>query len=48
MLALPVPPKVHLPLERLVAEAARERLVAGMLAHVRNQVGRLGERLATD
>lgn len=46
MLALPVSAQIDLPLERLVAQATRERLVAGVLAQVRDQVGRLAERLA--
>lgn len=46
VLALAVPAQVHLPLERLVAEPARKRLVARVLAQVRDQVGRLAERLA--
>ncbi|KAF0759881.1 Uncharacterized protein FWK35_00032670 [Aphis craccivora] len=45
--ALPVPAQVHLPLERPVAQAARERPVAGVFAQVRDQVGRLAERLVT-
>lgn len=46
VLALAVPAQVHLALERLVAQAARERLVARVLAQVRDQVRRLTERLA--
>jgi len=46
MLTLAMPPQVHLPLKGLVAEAALERLVAGVLTHVRDQVAALGERLA--
>lgn len=46
MLALPVPAQVHLPLERFVAQAARERLVARVLAQVRDQVGWLAECFA--
>lgn len=46
MLTFPVPSQVDLPLEGLVAEAALKRLVAGVLAHVRDQVAALGERLA--
>jgi hypothetical protein len=48
MLRLPVPPQVHLALEGLLAEAAREGLVAGVLAHVGDQVGRLAEGLRAD
>ena len=46
MLALPVPSQIDLPLERLVAQTALKRLVAGVLTHVRDQVAALGERLA--
>lgn len=46
MLTFPVPPQVDLPLEGLVAEAALEGLVAGVLTHVRDQVAALGKRLA--
>ena len=45
VLGVLVPSQVHLPLERLVAELAGERLVPGVLAHVRDQVARLAERL---
>jgi len=45
--ALPVPAQVHLPLKRPVAQAARERPVARVFAQVRDQVGRLAERLVT-
>ncbi len=38
--------QVDLALERFVAQAAGERLVAGVLAHVRDQVRRLAERFA--
>ena len=48
MLALAVSAKVHLALERLLAEAAREGLVPGVFPHVRDDVGRLGEGLAAD
>lgn len=48
MLSLSVPSKIDLPLERLVAEAALERFVACVLAHVRDQIAALGERLAAD
>lgn len=43
MLAVAVPAQIDFALERLVAEAALERFVAGMLSHVRNQVGALAE-----
>ena len=46
VLAVAVPAQVHLALEGFVAQAARERFVAGVLAHVGDQVGRLAERLA--
>jgi len=48
MLRLDVAAKVDLALERarLLADAAREGLEAGVLATVRDQVGRLAERLA--
>ena len=39
------PPEVDLPLEALFAESAGEGLVAGVLAHVRDEVGGLAERL---
>lgn len=45
VLGLPVPPQIHLPLESLVAEAAGEGLVSGVFAHVRDEIGRLAERL---
>lgn len=48
MLSLSVPSKIDFPLERLVAEAALERFVACVLAHVRDQIAALGERLAAD
>lgn len=38
VLRVAVPAQVHLALERLVAEPARERLVPGVLAHVCNQI----------
>lgn len=47
VLALAVSAQVHLALERLVAQAARKRLVARVLAQVRDQIGRLAECLAT-
>lgn len=43
--ALAVPAQVHLPLERPVAQAAWEWPVARVFAQVRDQVGRLAERL---
>jgi len=43
--ALAVPAQVHLPLERPVAQAAWEWPVASVFAQVRDQVGRLAERL---
>lgn len=39
VLTLPVTAQIHLPLERLLAETAAEGLVAGVFAHVRDQVG---------
>ena len=48
MLALPVAAKVYLALEGLLAEAAREGLVAGVFPHVRDEVGGLREGLAAD
>ena len=47
VLALPVSPQVHFPLEPLLTEPARERLVARVLAHVCDQVAALRERLRT-
>jgi len=47
VLAVDVPPQVDLALERpLLADVARERLEAGVLATVRDEVRRLAERLA--
>ena len=43
-----VPPEVDFSLEGAVARVAGERFVAGVLAHVRDQVRRLAERLAAD
>ncbi len=43
VLAVAVPPQVDLALEGLVTESAGERLVAGVLAHVGDQIGRLAE-----
>ena len=40
-----MPPEVDLPLESSLADAAGERFVAAVLAHVRDQVRRLAERL---
>lgn len=48
VLALAVPAQIHLALERLFAETARERLVSGVLSHVRDQVRALAERLLAD
>lgn len=46
VLRLLVAAQVDLALERASAQVARERLEAGVLAAVRDQVGRLAERLA--
>lgn len=46
VLRLPVPSQVHLPLESSAAELAGERLEAGVLPRVRDQVTALRERLA--
>lgn len=46
VLAVAVPPQVDLALEGLVAESAGKRLVAGVLAHVGDQIGRLAEGFA--
>jgi len=46
VLAVAVPPQVDLALEGLVTESAGERLVAGVLAHVGDQIGRLAEGFA--
>lgn len=43
VLTFAVTPQVDLPLEGLLAETAREGLVAGVFAHVRNQVRALAE-----
>lgn len=48
MLCLPVPPEVHLPLERAAAELASEGLEAGVLPGVGDEVGALAEGLAAD
>lgn len=48
MLALTVTTQIHLPLERLFAEAAGERLVSRVLSHVRDQVRTLAERFLAD
>ncbi len=45
VLNVSVPLEVDLPLESLVAKVARERLVAGMLSHVGDEIGRLAEGL---
>lgn len=47
MLSFSMTSQIHLPLERLVAETTLERFVARVLAHVRDQIAALGERLAT-
>jgi len=47
VLAVPVPAQIHLPLERPLALAARERPVSRVLTQVRDQVGRLAERFET-
>lgn len=44
VLTLSVSSQVDFPLERFLAEAARERLVARVLPHVRDQIRRLAER----
>ena len=44
VLGFPVPPEIHFPLELLLANPAGERLVAGVLPHVRDQIRRLAER----
>ena len=46
VLAVAVPPQIDLALEGLVTESAGERLVAGVLAHVGDQIGRLAEGFA--
>ena len=46
VLAVAVSPQVDLALEGLVTESAGERLVAGVLAHVGDQIGRLAEGFA--
>ena len=48
MLRLAVAAQVDLALERASALVARERLVARVLARVRDQVRRLAERLAAN
>lgn len=47
MHGLAVPARVDLALERPVAGAARKGPVVGVFAQVRDQVGRLAERLVT-
>lgn len=46
MLALAVPPQVHLSLEALAAQLTTERLEARVLAAVGDEVGALAEGLA--
>ena len=46
VLAVAMSPQVDLALEGLVTESAGEWLVAGMLAHVGDQIGRLAEGFA--
>lgn len=48
MLSVAMPTQVDFPLERLLAVATLEWLVAGVFAHVRYQIGALAERLQTD
>lgn len=47
VLALVVPPEIHLPLEALGADVTAERFEAGVLPAVGDQVGALAERFAT-
>ncbi len=47
MLRISVSLEIDLALKPLLAESACERLVPGVLAHVRDQIGRLAERLPT-
>ena len=47
VLALPVSPQIHFPLEPFLAQAASKRLVPGVLSHVSDQVAALRERLGT-
>lgn len=46
VLAVAMSPQVDLALEGLVTESAGKRLVAGVLAHVGDQIGRLAEGFA--
>lgn len=45
VLGVAVAPQVHLALESLVAQSAREGLVTSVLAHMRYQIRTLAERL---
>ena len=47
MLALPVTPQIHFPLEPFLAQAASKWLVPGVLPHVSDQVAALREGLGT-
>ena len=47
VLALPVTPQIHFPLESFLAQAASKWLVPGVLSHVGDQVAALRERLGT-
>ena len=47
VLALPVSPQIHFPLEPFLTQAASKRLVPGVLSHVSDQVAALRERLGT-
>ena len=47
VLALPVTPQIHFPLEPFLAQAAGKWLVAGVLPHVSDQVAALWEGLGT-
>lgn len=48
VLTFAVATQIHLPLERLFAEAAGERLVARVFAHVGDEIRALAERLCAD
>ena len=48
MLTLPVSPQINFSLEPFLAEAAGERLVAGVFSHVSDQVAALREGLCTN
>ena len=47
VLAFPVSPQIHFPLEPFLAQAASKWLVPGVLPHVSDQVAALRERLGT-